>query len=49
MSFLREMIAFIFARKRYWLIPTLFGMMLLGGFIVLTKGTVVGPFIYTIF
>ena len=49
MSFLRDVIAFIFARKKFWLIPAFVGMVLFGGLLVLTKGTVVAPFIYTIF
>ena len=49
MSFLSDVIAYIFARKKFWLIPVLFLMTLLGGFIVLTKGSVVAPFVYTLF
>ena len=49
MSFLRDMTGFIFARKKFWLIPALVMMTLLGGLIILTKGSVVAPFIYTLF
>jgi Family of unknown function (DUF5989) len=49
MSFLKDMVAFMFARKKFWLLPTLILMVIFGGLIVLTKGSVVAPFIYTLF
>ncbi|WP_197052831.1 DUF5989 family protein [Tepidicaulis marinus] len=49
MSFLLEIFSFIRARKKYWLIPVMVVMLLFGGLIVLTKGSAVAPFIYTIF
>jgi hypothetical protein len=49
MLFLKDMTSFIFAHKKFWLIPVLFVMTLFGGLIVLTKGSVVAPFIYTVF
>ncbi len=49
MSFLKELIAFMRARKKYWLAPILVMMALLGVLIVLAKGSVVAPFIYTLF
>ncbi len=49
MTFLQDMFGFVFARKKYWLIPVLFMMTLFGGLLILTKGTVVAPFIYTLF
>lgn len=36
-------------RKKFWLLPILIMMVLLGGLIVLTQGSAVAPFIYTIF
>ena len=36
-------------RKKYWLLPVLIVMVLFGGLIVLTKGSAVAPFIYTLF
>ena len=36
-------------RKNYWLLPILVVMALLGSLIVLTQGTAVAPFIYTLF
>jgi hypothetical protein len=43
------MVRFIFARKKYWLVPVLLIMTIFGGFIFLTKGSVIAPFIYTLF
>lgn len=48
-SFLSELLAFMRARKRYWLIPVIVMMVIFSGLAVLTKGSVVAPFIYTIF
>lgn len=49
MSFLRELWLFMRERKKYWLLPVLVMMTVLGGLIVLTKGSAVAPFIYTVF
>ncbi len=49
MEFLKEFWNFINARKKYWLIPVLLVIFLLGGLIILTQGTAISPFIYTIF
>ncbi len=49
MSLLRQLWRFMRARKKYWLIPVLVGMFLLGGLLVLAKGSAVAPFIYTLF
>jgi Family of unknown function (DUF5989) len=49
LSFLRELWAFMRVRKKYWLIPVFLAMALFGGLIVLTKGSAVAPFIYTLF
>ena len=49
MSFLVEIWAFVRARKKYWLLPILLAMLLLGGLIILTQGSAVAPFIYTLF
>jgi hypothetical protein len=37
------------ARKKFWLLPLLLVLLLFGGLIILAKGSVVAPFIYTIF
>tara|TARA_B100001765_G_C19306264_1_gene250994 strand:- start:248 stop:397 length:150 start_codon:yes stop_codon:yes gene_type:complete len=49
MSFLREFLAFVIERKKYWLIPILIVLVLFGGLIVLSQGSAIAPFIYTIF
>ncbi len=49
MSFIKEFILFLKVRKKYWLLPIIIFLVLFGGLIVLTQGTAVAPFIYTIF
>ena len=49
MSFLLELVAFLRARKKYWLLPILVMMVIFGGLIVLSQGSAVAPFIYTLF
>jgi hypothetical protein len=49
MSFVRELFEFLLARKKFWLMPIVLMMALFGGLIVLTKGSAVAPFIYTLF
>lgn len=48
-SFLIEFVEFLKVRKKYWLLPTIIILVIFGGLIVLTQGTAVAPFIYTIF
>jgi hypothetical protein len=49
MSFLIELWGFLRVRKKFWLVPILVMMVLFGGLIVLTQGSAVAPFIYTLF
>jgi hypothetical protein len=49
MSFFSELWLFMRVRKKFWLLPILFMMVLLGGLVVLSQGSAVAPFIYTIF
>jgi hypothetical protein len=49
MSFVAELWKFMRVRKKYWLLPVVMVMALFGGLIVLTQGSAVAPFIYTIF
>ena len=49
MSFLLEFLRFLQVRKKYWLLPVLLMMVVFGGLIVLTHGSAVAPFIYTLF
>ena len=48
-EFLKEFLDFLKIRKKYWLFPILIVLFLFGALIVLSQGTVVAPFIYTIF
>jgi hypothetical protein len=49
LSFIVELFAFMRVRKKYWLAPIVIVMLLLGGLLVLTNGSVVAPFIYALF
>ena len=49
MSFVSEFVAFLMARKKFWLLPILVMAVIFGGLIMLTQGTAVAPFIYTLF
>ena len=49
MAFLAELWLFLRVRKKYWLLPIIFMMLIFGGLLVLAQGSAVAPFIYTIF
>jgi hypothetical protein len=49
MSFMKEFIAFLRTRKKFWLVPLIVLFMLFGAIFVLGQGSVVAPFIYTLF
>lgn len=49
MSFLAELWMFLRVRKKFWLLPILIMMVIFGGLIVLSQGSAVAPFIYTLF
>ena len=49
MDFILEIINFIMVRKKYWLVPIILFLLMLGGIIIITQGSAVAPFIYTIF
>ena len=49
MSFLNEFREFLKVRKKYWLFPIIIMLMIFGGLIVLSQGSAVAPFIYTLF
>jgi hypothetical protein len=49
MSFIAELWEFMRARKKFWLLPLVVLMLLFGGLVILTKGSAVAPFIYTLF
>jgi hypothetical protein len=49
MSFLLEFWTFLRARKKFWLLPIMLVLLVFGGLIVLTQGSAIAPFIYTLF
>jgi len=49
MEFLKEFIYFLKIRRKYWLVPILIVLILFGGIIILSQGSVLAPIIYTIF
>ncbi|MDC1045298.1 DUF5989 family protein [Candidatus Pelagibacter sp.] len=49
MSFIEEFWQFLKIRKKYWLMPIIIVLVLFGGLIILSQGSAVAPFIYTIF
>ena len=49
MEFLKEFWEFLKERKKYWLIPIIIVLVLFGGLIVLSQGSAIAPFIYTMF
>jgi hypothetical protein len=49
MLFLRQFLRFLKVRKKYSLVPVLIDMLMLGGLLVLSQGSVMAPFIYTLF
>ena len=49
MDFAKEFVRFLMNRKKYWLVPILLAMLLIGFLIVFSKGSAVAPFIYTVF
>ena len=49
MSFVRELWLFMRVRKKFWLLPVLVMTAAFGGLIVLSKGSAIAPFLYTLF
>jgi len=49
LDILKELWGFLMARKKWWLLPILVMLVLLGLLIVLTEGSAIAPFIYTLF
>jgi hypothetical protein len=49
MSFIKELLNFMRVRKKFWLLPIMLMMALFGALIVLSQGSAVAPFIYTLF
>jgi hypothetical protein len=48
-SFVKELWAFLRVRKKLWLAPIIIVLVLLGGLLILAQGSVIAPFIYTLF
>jgi len=48
-DFVTELWRFVRVRKKFWLLPILIMMVVFGGLVVLTKGSAIAPFIYTLF
>jgi len=48
-EFINEFFRFLLARKKLWLLPIIIVLLGLGGLLVLAKGSVIAPFIYTLF
>jgi hypothetical protein len=49
MSFIAELWNFMRVRKKFWMMPIIVLALMLGALVVLTQGSAVAPFIYTIF
>jgi len=49
MSFLMELWSFMRIRKKFWLLPIIVMMVVFGGLVILSQGSAVAPFVYTIF
>ncbi len=49
MDFIKEVWDYFKERKKYWLIPIVLILMMMGGLIIISQGTTIAPFIYTIF
>jgi len=49
MDFIKEFWQFLRIRKKYWLLPIIIVLVIFGGLIVLSQGSAIAPFIYTIF
>ena len=49
MGFVKELWAFLRERKKFWLLPIIIVMLLIGGLLVLAQGSALAPFIYTLF
>jgi Family of unknown function (DUF5989) len=49
MSFLRELWSFMRTRNKFWLLPVILMMLILGGLLILAQSSAIAPFIYTLF
>jgi len=49
METLKELFIFLYKRKKLWLAPIIIVMVIIGGLLIIAQGSVVAPFIYTLF
>lgn len=49
LSIIRELGAYMTARKKWWLLPIIIVLVVFGGLLILAKGSAIAPFIYTVF
>lgn len=49
LELIQDLFGFMKVRKKFWLAPIIFILLLLGSLLVLTQGTAIAPFIYTLF
>ncbi len=49
MNFLSDVWGFLKVRKKFWLLPLIVALLLIGALVVFTSGSAVAPFIYTLF
>ncbi len=49
MSFFSDIWGFLRVRKKFWLLPLIFALLIIGGIVVFASGSAVAPFIYTLF
>jgi Family of unknown function (DUF5989) len=49
LELIKELIAFLKVRKKFWMLPIILIMLLIGGLLILAQGSAIAPFIYTLF
>ena len=48
-DFIRDVWGFLRVRKKFWLLPIILALVVIGGLLLLAQGSVLAPFIYTLF
>ena len=49
LSFIKEFLTFLLKRKKFWIFPIVFVLLIFGILVFVTQGTAIAPFIYTVF
>ena len=49
LSLIKELVRYMNARKKWWLLPVITILLIVGGLLVLAQGSAIAPFIYTVF